>query len=360
MASGERYAEREEAWGGLVLDRRRDRIWSFDHSTLQEFRHDPCVIERQVGKGDPFCYTGSAHFGSFPEAKQFTLTAPISVSWVITLRCQSACIFCCTNSHAEAAWGADLDTITAALDKLSRWGVLRLIAGGGEPLMRPDIEHILAHAAGVGLAPSLATNGLLLDAATARRLAPHVMQFQISLDSVRSDEYAALRGKAGGPDLVRAAIEHASDQGHSVRVVTVLNARNLPHLEEVAEAVDRSSATQWFIFVVQPAGRGARTHHKLGLTDCAAVRRRVADIKRALRPGLAVCFWGDEASDGIAVYLTESCRLILKDYGRNSSVDLDPNFATDPAEGFRAAWQALDRASKHATLRNFVSANRVL
>ncbi|MEW7009911.1 radical SAM protein [Lentilitoribacter sp. EG35] len=360
MTSAKRFAVRREVWGGLALDLERDRIWGFDQEKFEEFNENSNLVDAKVDGRDPFCYDGPSFFGTFPAKVKFSLRAPISVSWTVTLRCQSACIFCCTNSHSNGAWGADISTIKKALDNLSNWGALRLIAGGGEPLLRPDIEEILAYASEQGLAPALATNGFLLSADMAKCLAPHVMQFQISLDSVRTDEYAALRGTAGGPHLAIEAIEHAAATGRCVRIVTVLNSRNIEFLDEIAEVVNNSSAAQWFIFVVQPSGRGARMFHKLRLDDTDSARMRIGEIKKYLRTDLAVCFWGDQEQDGIAVYLTEDCNLILKDYKCNTSTFLDNANSLNEPGGFITAWKKLAADAKYATLKNFVSPNRTL
>lgn len=356
MPDRPRYVFREETWGGLALDARRDRVWSFDAEHFDAARADPSLIAARTGDRDPFNIGGRAAFGAMPSRAGFSLSAPISISWTATLRCQSACIACCTNSHALADYGAGTRHAERTLERLAEWGVLRLIVGGGEPLLREDIDRLVAQSAACGLAPALATNGFLLDRTTARRLAPHVMQFQISLDSIRPDEYAALRGRAGGPDLALRAIRNAADTGRCVRVVTVLSARNLDRIEEIAEAVEESPADQWFIFAVLPAGRGARMAHKLALPDPAAARRRLEDIAATMRPDLAVCFWGDEAADGLAVYLTEACRLVLKDYVRNSTVEFDGSLAELPV--LKQAWAALDAGAKYATLENFVSDRR--
>ncbi|MGH7057905.1 MAG: radical SAM protein [Acetobacteraceae bacterium] len=360
MTSDARFTFRAEDWGGLALDRQRDRVWAFDVPSFRHVRGDPREILRRTGGRDPFCYRGDFWFGTFPRPENFSLRAPISVSWTLTRVCQSACIFCCTDSHIRAPFGADLPTIRRALDRLSEWGALRLIAGGGEPLTRPDVEPILEHAASRGLAPVLATNGFLLDRTSARRLAPFVMQFQISLDSVRPDEYAALRGAAGGPHLALRAIEEAAEAGSNVRVITVLNTRNIDHLEEVAKAVQRSAATQWFLFAVQPSGRGARLQYKLGLRSFEVVRARVVEIKKGLRDDLAVCFWGEGGDDSIAVYLTEDCRMELKDYTTNARQSLNIDLGGERTGDYRKAWQQLNSGAKYATLKNFVSPLRTI
>ncbi|MHA1599062.1 MAG: radical SAM protein [Alphaproteobacteria bacterium] len=314
--------------------------------------------EGNVAEGDPFRHHGPAFLGQLPSADGFKLVAPISVSWVVTRRCQSSCIFCCTDSHPRGGVGADLGTALNAIDALADWGVLRLIVGGGEPLLRDDIVDIVAHAASRGLSPALATNGFVLDDVMAARLAPHVMQFQISLDSVRPDEYAALRGKAGGPDLAIRAINAAADTGRIVRVVTVLNDRNMGALEEIADAVDRSPARQWFIFAVQPSGRGARSFSKLRLRDMAAARAKVTTIQRTMRTDLAVCFWGDSDEDAAAIYLDETGRIQLRDYSSNAAEIVVDTREADVVDACHDAWAAIPDKIKYATLSNFISPAR--
>jgi MoaA/NifB/PqqE/SkfB family radical SAM enzyme len=228
--------------------------------------------------------------------------------------------------------------------------------------LRRDIEQILEHASLMGLTPSLATNGLLLNEETASRLAPHVMQFQVSLDSVRPEEYAELRGPAGGPHLALNAIENAAATGRNVRVVTVLNTRNIQHLEEIADAVNRSPASQWFLFVMQPSGRAAKAkvQNDLAIKDLDAARQRAAKLKSNMRENLAVCFWGDDADDGVAVYLTEDCRVALKNYRDDSFQDLDLGMGRSGGNDYRKVWRELDLEVKYATLKNFVSPHRTL
>ena len=47
------------------------------------------------------------------------------------------------------------------VDELSGWGRTILVFSGGEPLLRPDIFHLMSYANKKGLVVALATNGTL-------------------------------------------------------------------------------------------------------------------------------------------------------------------------------------------------------
>lgn len=360
LSGTDRYKFRTEQWGGLIWDQECDRIWGCDADHFSRFSSDPNALTQMVGGTDPFNVPNPPFFGEFPKQPEFSLTAPISVSWVVTKRCQSACIFCCTNSHSKAAWGSEYSAIECALNTLGSWGALRLIIGGGEPLVRHDIQEIVRCADLKGIKPVVATNGFLLDLDTAMRLAPHVAQFQISLDSVRDDEYARLRGKAGGPKFALAAIENAQAAKRNVRVVTVVNAFNYPHLDEIGAAVSASGASQWFIFLVQPSGRGARTSRLLQIARPAQVREKLSELRPALRREMAVCFWGDSTEDGIAVYLDENCNMTINDYRTDLVKPLVSNLSGTTVNQCDALWQQASVKAKYSTLQNFLSARRAI
>jgi radical SAM protein with 4Fe4S-binding SPASM domain len=47
----------------------------------------------------------------------------------------------------------------ACIDQIAQWGVFQLAIGGGEPLLREDLERLARHAAGRGLTVHVTTNG---------------------------------------------------------------------------------------------------------------------------------------------------------------------------------------------------------
>jgi hypothetical protein len=347
---------RRERWGAALFDGRYDRVWAMDETVLAAA--DPASLAHGLRfAGDPFLRGGPYFLGALPPERGFSLQAPVSVSWVLNQACQSSCVYCCTNSHPRAHPGAEAAAAEALIALLARWGVLRLIVGGGEPLLHPQLDRILAAASDHGLAPVLATNGFLLDAQRARALAGEVSQFQISLDSVDPVTYAALRGRAGGPAASLAAIRAGLDAGAGVRVVTVVSARNLAQLPAIGDAVHATGATQWFLFEVQPSGRGSRVYAKLRLPLDAGVRARLAELKERW-PGMAVCYWGDGADDGVAVYADPDAQLSIHDYRADTTVNFSA--AGSRLDEVARAWNAVPAPLKRRTLVNFTASERAL
>jgi pyruvate-formate lyase-activating enzyme len=348
---------RREQWGATFFDKRYDRVWAMDEPTLARHDSAAALAAAMRDRGDPFLTRQPYFLGKVPASRDCTLEAPISVSWVLNRACQSSCIYCCTNSHALAHPGIDVAAGIALATTLGRWGALRLIIGGGEPLLHPDLEAIVETAAAHGLPPVLATNGFLLDESRARALATKVAQFQISLDSVDERLYAALRGRAGGPAEALAAVRAALGVGAGVRVVTVVSSRNLEELPRIGEAVHASGARQWFLFEVQPSGRAARLFPKLRVPEGSDVRGRLARL-RDRWSDMAICYWGDAPDDGIAVYAEPEGRLAIHDYRADSMKEVAAGGA-DPGS-VRAAWDAVPNELKRRTLANFTAAERSL
>lgn len=94
------------------------------------------------------------------------------VIWNLTRRCNLTCRHCYALS-ADHAYPGELSTdeIATVMDDLRAFHVPFLILSGGEPLLRPDLFEIAAHARARGLRMGLSTNGTRIDEAVADRIA---------------------------------------------------------------------------------------------------------------------------------------------------------------------------------------------
>ena len=95
---------------------------------------------------------------------------PEIVSWNTTQRCNLRCGHCYLAAGRAASGELTLDEGRRLIDELCGLGTQMLILSGGEPLLRPDLDELVEHAAARGLLPVLGTNGLLLTRTRARRL----------------------------------------------------------------------------------------------------------------------------------------------------------------------------------------------
>jgi MoaA/NifB/PqqE/SkfB family radical SAM enzyme len=72
------------------------------------------------------------------------LSAPVNLTWEVTLACNLRCHHCLSSSGAPGP--CELGTAEAldAVDQLHRAGVFQINFGGGEPFIRPDFEDTRA------------------------------------------------------------------------------------------------------------------------------------------------------------------------------------------------------------------------
>ena len=103
-------------------------------------------------------------------------------------------------------------------------GVQEVRFTGGEPLVRPDLEEIVAGVAGLPDPPSLSltTNGIGLDRRAAGLKEAGLTRINVSLDTLRHDRFVALT-RRDRLDAVLAGVAAAAAAGlHPVKVNTVL------------------------------------------------------------------------------------------------------------------------------------------
>ena len=89
---------------------------------------------------------------------------------VVVWNCTPACNLACSHCYAACAGEQRVlttDQACAVIDDLARFGVPVLLFSGGEPLLRPDIRTLAAHAKAKGLRVTFSTNGTLIDDAWA-------------------------------------------------------------------------------------------------------------------------------------------------------------------------------------------------
>ncbi|MCB0031996.1 MAG: radical SAM protein, partial [Anaerolineales bacterium] len=84
--------------------------------------------------------------------------APRLVFWETTAGCNLACIHCRRITVADQLTPQDLNTAEAMalVDDIAAMGRSIFVLSGGEPLFRPDIFEIAAHASDAGLIVALA------------------------------------------------------------------------------------------------------------------------------------------------------------------------------------------------------------
>jgi len=135
-----------------------------------------------------------------------------------TRRCNLRCRHCYSASDNEA--GRDEltgDEARAMIDDLAAFGCPVLLFSGGEPLLRPDVMPLIAHARSAGMRAVLSTNGTAITPALAGQLAAVGLNYVgISLDGATPEVNDRFRGTPGAFDQAVAGIRHCRTAGLKV------------------------------------------------------------------------------------------------------------------------------------------------
>ena len=112
---------------------------------------------------------------------------PVLAHLIPMRRCNLACAYC--NEFDDFSKPVPLDTLYERLDRLAALGTSIITISGGEPLLHPDLDLVIARVRRHGMIAGMITNGYLLTPERVERLNRAGLEhLQISLDNVMPDE----------------------------------------------------------------------------------------------------------------------------------------------------------------------------
>ena len=112
---------------------------------------------------------------------------PILAHIIPMRRCNLACAYC--NEYDDHSKPVALEEMIRRLDHLANLGTNVITISGGEPLLHPELDDIIAHVRRRGMIAGMITNGYLLTADRVKRLnRAGLDHLQISVDNVMPDE----------------------------------------------------------------------------------------------------------------------------------------------------------------------------
>ncbi|MFP3938197.1 MAG: radical SAM protein, partial [Phycisphaerae bacterium] len=153
-----------------------------------------------------------------------------------TRRCNLFCAHCyaaSTDPQAECSGELSTDELRRLLDDIARFGSPVVLFSGGEPLLREDLFELIAHARAAGLRASISTNGTLIDAGAAQRLADAGAAYVgVSIDGL-AETNDAFRASEGAFQQALAGIRHCRDVGLKAGLRLTMTRWNLPDLSGV-------------------------------------------------------------------------------------------------------------------------------
>ncbi|SEM22929.1 pyrroloquinoline quinone biosynthesis protein PqqE [Streptacidiphilus jiangxiensis] len=214
--------------------------------------------------------------------------APFGLLAELTHRCPLHCPYC-SNPLELVARAAELgtDQWCEVFAQARALGVVQIHLSGGEPLARPDLPELAAHARGLGAYVNLVTSGVGLTRERALLLAERgVDHVQLSLqdaDAADGDRVAGARVHAAK----LAAAEAVTAAGLPLTVNVVLHRANIDRTERIVDLAVSLGADRIELANTQFYGWGLRNRAALLPTRAQLESSRDAVARARARYGAA-------------------------------------------------------------------------
>ena len=205
---------------------------------------------------------------------------PHVVAWNLTRRCNLECAHCYIAAGPRETAAGELDTAACrriADEILAVNPAPMLILSGGEPLLRPDLEELAAHAASRGATVVVGTNGTLLtDQRVVALMAAGVRGVAVSVDSLRPTYHDNFRRGKGSLAATTAALERLKAHRLDFIIQTAATKGNRTELAGLAAWAAEQGAVSFNCYFLVATGRGA------GLSDLSPLEYEavLADLAR--------------------------------------------------------------------------------
>src|SRR6202034_2263405 len=112
---------------------------------------------------------------------------PVLVHIIPIRRCNLACTYC--NEFDDFSKPVPLEEMSRRIDRLGAMGTSVVTISGGEPLLHPELDDIIARIRRNGIMAGLITNGYLLTADRIEKLNRAGLEYlQISIDNAQPDD----------------------------------------------------------------------------------------------------------------------------------------------------------------------------
>jgi heme b synthase len=180
------------------------------------------------------------------------------IAWEVTRSCNLSCVHCRAAANC-GPYPGELSTKKCfqLIDEIAAMSSPVIILTGGEPLLRPDIFEIATYGTSKGLRMVMATNGTLVNSATAKKMiASGIKRVSISIDGKDASSHDAFRGEKGAFAGVMTGIDAMKEAGMEFQINTTITTANLKQIKDILELTKKLGAAAHHIFMLVPTGRG--------------------------------------------------------------------------------------------------------
>lgn len=202
-----------------------------------------------------------------PTAPKLELHRPVK-SWVqVTATCNLQCKQCYGDCTPEPKSDEmTVDQFHRVLDDMADSGVIELLVEGGEPLQRPDVLAVLAHAAPKMLV-RLRTNGTLLDEAMAERIrAAGIRNLCIDFMGATPETHDWHVGEPGAFEKTLNGLKVSLAAGFETLALMIMTKRNAGEIQRFIDLCAAAGVKRVGILRLYPLGRAKRHWKAMALS----------------------------------------------------------------------------------------------
>ncbi|MFX0173462.1 MAG: radical SAM protein [Candidatus Hodarchaeota archaeon] len=191
------------------------------------------------------------------------LSAPISILWEITHKCNLRCKHCLIDAGEPEQNEITLEELKVIIKQLAEMKVFKITFGGGEPLVRPDFLDILHFVSRYNFGIKITTNGTLVNNDLLKKLkTTKVFSVQVSIDGLEQT-HNTFRGSKNSFKNAINALKLFSDAGYWTIMSTAVSKYNFNELEALIELAIHCGATSFKASPFIPIGRGEKNIEEL-------------------------------------------------------------------------------------------------
>ncbi len=184
------------------------------------------------------------------------------VNWFVNSKCNLSCEFCFRDMNVQEKDTAEMLRLVGVL---AENGVKRVTIGGGEPLLRRDLETILKALKSKGIFVSLHTNGTILKPRI-NKLVGLVDILSLPIDSTDDNENKVMRGRPYVA-LIEDILRYAPPLGFRLAFKTTASKVNRENVVGIYDLISRVDFEYWKVYQFRPLNDGAQYDRKFRLTD---------------------------------------------------------------------------------------------
>jgi MoaA/NifB/PqqE/SkfB family radical SAM enzyme len=226
-------------------------------------------------------------------ARIFGRRRPMAATLALTDRCQCSCLHCSAAMRPQGRSELTTAEWKRVIDECLQLGVHVVTFTGGEPLLREDLEELVASVPPDRAVVEFFSNGLALTEERLHSLrAAGLFGVQLSLDSPDPDSHDAMRGIPGMFRAVERAARMAVDAGLLVAISTYASNESVDErrLTGIAALAAEWGACEVTVFDAIPTGRLLRVtsppldaaHRERLLLEAGVINERYSPRLHAL------------------------------------------------------------------------------